>query len=366
MFTQYFFCNQIKRVFQNITDQRVVDLINIRNIRNVYTFSVIVCVFDVISLILFTVMNRARPGVWQIFLNVSCCIVACGVVAFLSRGMIRKYNQDGIISNCKSNALVTSFYVLLSAWGILVDTPHYSAGEQMLTFYIVQFCFVCFVVMRPAIGCVLITLSFSSLYLCLYLIDGAVGIQPQNYIIFVITAALGNSLQHMMLQESEKHKVDILELNQLLQQEASVDDLTKLKNRKSLRNDFGKHIGHYVHVVMADVDHFKSYNDTYGHVVGDQVLRRVASVTMELFRDGDAYRYGGDEFLIVLSDHAEAEFKERIAAWTAAIQSIQIPGISLSITCSYGYDHRLLATAEDLRSAIQLADERLYAVKKAR
>lgn len=356
----------IKQMFSSVSDRKIVDSINIRNIRNVYTFSVIACVLDAITLIPFSVMNWGQPAFFHTFFHVSYCVIACAAVAILAKRAIRKYEQENTISNLQSNVLIAFFYILLSVWGILVDAAHYGAGEQMLTFYIVQFCFVCFVAMRPRIGSVLIALSFAALYFIVYRIDGASDVQPQNYSILAIIAVFGNAIQHMMLQESEKRKLELLELNQILQQEASIDDLTELKNRKALRGDFSKHIGKTVYTIMADVDHFKYYNDTYGHVMGDNVLRLVASATKEAFRNGEAYRYGGDEFLIILADYTEEAFSESIAEWKAAIKSIRIPEIARPIACSYGYEHRSINSAEDLRSAIEAADDGLYKAKKAR
>lgn len=236
----------------------------------------------------------------------------------------------------------------------------------MLTFYIVQFCFVCFVVMPPRLGSILIALSFLVLYLSLYFADGAVGIQPQNYALFGLIAVFGNAFQYMRVRETEKRRVHILELNQILRQEASIDDLTKLKNRNALRNDFDRYTGRYIYAIMADIDHFKSYNDAYGHVVGDEVLGRVAAATKEAFSNGDAYRYGGDEFLIILADRTEEEFNGSIASWREAVRSVQAPGISHPITCSFGYIRCFIKNADDLRDAIKAADDHLYEVKKAK
>lgn len=358
------FRRQLNRIFKTPQDQKLIDAINIRNIRNIHTFSAVACVFDAANLALFSAMNWKRPDFWQTFINVFCCIAACVLIVILSKMMMQRYEKDGVISNRRANIVVTLFYIALSAWGILVDTAHYADGEQMLTFYIVQFCFVCFVVMEPRIGIVLISLSYCSLYICLYLIDGAEKVQPQNYIMFAAIAVVGNAIQYMMLQESEKYKADILQLNHILQQEASVDDLTKLKNRTALRNDFEQHIGKNVYTIMADVDQFKRYNDIYGHLVGDEVLRMVALATGKTFYDGDVYRYGGDEFLIIIPEYTEQEFEEKTALWKEAVQSINIPDITESITISYGYQHSLLKDTDDLRRAIKIADERLYKSKR--
>lgn len=352
-------------MFQNVPDQKTTDSISIRNIRNVYSFSVIACFFDTLSLALFAVAKRGEPRFWQVVFNVSCCVLACVLVIVLSRAMIRKFEKDGTISSLRANVLVTVFYIALSAWGIIVDSEHYMAGDQMLTFYIVQFCFVCFVVMPPKSGSAMIALAFSVLYLRTYLFDGATRMQPQNIFIFAVIAVFGNAIQYMTLLESEKQKSEILELNQILQQQAMIDDLTKLKNRNALRSDFKGYIDRDACVVMADVDHFKFYNDTYGHIVGDKVLQLVASATMEVFRGEGAYRYGGDEFLIILSGYTEEEFTEKLAQWETALRSIQIPNVTRPIACSWGYTRCLLRNENDLRNAIKTADDRLYEAKKA-
>lgn len=351
---------------RKVTDRRVIDSINIKNVRNIFIFSLIVSITDAISLVIFTASNLRSNGFSRTFINVAVCIAACVLVSVFSRVIIKRYESKKIISDITVNFLVYFFYGAMSVWGIMIDIAHYKAGEQMLTFYIVQFCFLCFVAMKPQIGGILIALSFSSMYINAYFIDGAVGMQPQNYIIFTIIAVIGNAVQYYMLGESESSKVGILDLNRILQQEASIDPLTKLKNRKALRSDFDKYVGKYVHVVMADIDKFKSYNDTYGHVVGDDVLCRIASAIMEIFYDADAYRYGGDEFLIILTDCPEKIFDERMTKWRNAVDSICIKGIDTRISYSFGYEYCLLKDADDLRNAIQTADDRLYDVKKSK
>ncbi len=81
---------------------------------------------------------------------------------------------------------------------------------------------------------------------------------------------------------------------------AYLDQLTGLPGRRALQEDLNKLAGQYS-IAMADVDHFKQFNDTHGHDVGDQVLRRVAAQLMKVSGGGKAYRYGGEEFCIVFA-----------------------------------------------------------------
>jgi diguanylate cyclase (GGDEF)-like protein len=79
---------------------------------------------------------------------------------------------------------------------------------------------------------------------------------------------------------------------------AYLDELTGLAGRRALEEDLLKLSGQYV-VAMADVDHFKRFNDTHGHDVGDQVLRMVATHLGRVGGGGRPFRYGGEEFSIV-------------------------------------------------------------------
>ena len=81
---------------------------------------------------------------------------------------------------------------------------------------------------------------------------------------------------------------------------AFIDELTGLPGRRALMHDLQSLNGTYT-VAMLDVDHFKKFNDTYGHDVGDQVLKMVASRMMRVTGGGRAYRYGGEEFTVLFS-----------------------------------------------------------------
>lgn len=361
-----FFNKSIGRWFRNASDSRVGDLICIENMRSLYRFSIIVILIEMISILSFFLLHWNTPNFWKTLFNVVCCVIVCAVVAVLAKGIMIQYRKNGKISSRLSNSVVTFFYLLLSVWGAFVDLAHYKNGEQMLTFYIVQFCFLCFVVMMPKLGGILVILSFSFFYFLLYQVDGAAGIQPQNYIIFLLIAIWGNAIQYTILQEAEKNKVEILELNKILQEEAIIDDLTKLKNRNGLNRDMEKYIGQSVYVIMADIDYFKKYNDTYGHLVGDQVLNLVAASAKKTFFGGEAYRYGGDEFLIVLPNCTKEDYEERMREWKKAIRAIQINPVTIPIECSNGSGSGCPKNTDEFKDIIKKADDRLYDAKKAR
>ena len=84
------------------------------------------------------------------------------------------------------------------------------------------------------------------------------------------------------------------------------DELTGLPGRRAFNNVMEQLGGTYA-MAMCDVDHFKRFNDTYGHDVGDQVLRMVASKLSQVGGGGRAFRYGGEEFLVVFRGRSATE-----------------------------------------------------------
>jgi diguanylate cyclase (GGDEF)-like protein len=87
---------------------------------------------------------------------------------------------------------------------------------------------------------------------------------------------------------------------------AYFDELTGIRGRRALREAFDALRGGYT-IAVVDVDHFKSFNDTYGHDVGDQVLRKVAAQLAKVGGGGEAFRCGGEEFAILFRDRDAKE-----------------------------------------------------------
>jgi len=87
---------------------------------------------------------------------------------------------------------------------------------------------------------------------------------------------------------------------------AYLDELTEIPGRRAMREALMKLSGNYV-VAMVDIDHFKKFNDTYGHDVGDEVLRMVAAKLDRVSGGGRAFRYGGEEFTIIFAGKCLAE-----------------------------------------------------------
>lgn len=153
-----------------------------------------------------------------------------------------------------------------------------------------------------------------------------------------------------------------------LERIAVTDRLTGMYNRTKLDAVFANELarveryGESVTIILADIDHFKSVNDTYGHQVGDSVLGEFAAILRKLTRETDtAGRWGGEEFLVICS-HVDLNgariLAERIRA-TVAGHSFSVVGQK---TCSLGVaSYRPGDTADTM---VKRADEALYAAKQ--
>jgi diguanylate cyclase (GGDEF)-like protein len=165
------------------------------------------------------------------------------------------------------------------------------------------------------------------------------------------------------------------------------DELTGLPGRRAL-NERLKMLGGNFTIAMLDVDHFKRFNDTYGHDVGDEVLKLVASRIRRVRGGGIPYRYGGEEFCVVFPRSTVEEaveplerVREEIANYQMSIRNrsmrparakegnrrrgaTRIGSNQVSVTISAGLAGRC-AEHPDVESVIATADKRLYKAKKA-
>jgi len=154
--------------------------------------------------------------------------------------------------------------------------------------------------------------------------------------------------------------------------EVGVDVLTKLLNRRFLPTIFKREIAHAnragtsLSVLIIDVDKFKEINDTWGHHIGDEVLRKVSYAFYDNVRSSDyVFRYGGDEFVIALTEATENEtlrIAERIRGRVEKTNIKAPTGENIPISLSIGA--AMFSGHPDYERLIQLADEALYIAKK--
>ena len=171
--------------------------------------------------------------------------------------------------------------------------------------------------------------------------------------------------------ELERANLELLE-------QSRTDDLTGLGNRRRMEEDLARtharaiRAGRTYGVALFDIDHFKCYNDHYGHVAGDEALRRVATCIDLAVRSGEcAYRYGGEEFLLLMPDCQQADSilvaSERIrrALLEAAMPHAARPSAPSLVTMSGGVSCWAPGSPHSALDIIEQADEALFEAKSA-
>ncbi len=156
------------------------------------------------------------------------------------------------------------------------------------------------------------------------------------------------------------------------------DQLTGLANRRALeemlRNEVSRALRHVrpLAILMADVDHFKAINDTYGHRAGDDVLRQLARLVADTLRSIDmAARYGGEEIFVIMPETPISEAGQVAERLRAAVEAHTFvvdpedeePPIPLRLTASVGVA-ALPENAESLEGLVETADRALYDAKR--
>jgi diguanylate cyclase (GGDEF)-like protein/PAS domain S-box-containing protein len=214
-------------------------------------------------------------------------------------------------------------------------------------------------------------------YLCLPLM-----VQGETLGLFHIETPSGMNHEHTIswkqlvvtVGEGIKLSLSNLRLREIMREQATHDPLTGLFNRRYLDDTLPREINHarrqnaQTCIAMLDIDHFKHFNDTFGHDAGDLILRELGRILLKSIRKSDiACRFGGEEFVLVLLDstqEASRQHLERICKNVKALQirfGEQLLGpLTLSVGLVEAPENNM--TADEL---LRAADNALYAAKRA-
>lgn len=212
-------------------------------------------------------------------------------------------------------------------------------------------------------------------YLCLPLT-----VQGETLGVFYLDAASASKEEHhgnprqlaVTVGETIKLSLANLKLRKTLNEQATRDPLTGLFNRRYLNETLPRELhgalrrDAHLCLAMIDLDHFKRFNDTFGHDTGDLVLREAGRLLQENLRKSDvACRYGGEEFVLVLPDATLADAKQRLDELRLLFEKLEIRQsgqLMAMTTISVG----VAMAPEDgttMEELMRAADEALYAAK---
>lgn len=184
-----------------------------------------------------------------------------------------------------------------------------------------------------------------------------------------LAAMLETELRAQSLSRTQEKMSQDLDTAQRL---AMIDPMTRLWNRAGMENLLNKEWSEALRqqkpltVVMADIDHFKKINDTYGHPAGDDVIKTVGKRLLEFVRAEDIVgRMGGEEFLVVLTDCQPAKAFDTVDRLRQAVSLLPIAadGSSVRTTLSFGVVSAIPQEGAEIDRLLKQADEALYKAK---
>ncbi len=180
--------------------------------------------------------------------------------------------------------------------------------------------------------------------------------------IFIVMPALKIALRH----ESELNRL-IEERTHELEELSITDQLTKLYNRRHIDKtlsselDKARRYDDLFSLILLDIDYFKNVNDTYGHQVGDAILKSIAKLLTDNVRKTDMVgRWGGEEFLIITTDNDSKKVLHFAEKLRSVIETHKFNAVK-KVTCSFGVTHYMKDDTDS--SIIGRADDALYEAK---
>jgi diguanylate cyclase (GGDEF)-like protein len=179
-----------------------------------------------------------------------------------------------------------------------------------------------------------------------------------------IVSKKGNLLGHIILIQNNTNSV---RLTKELEEIAFTDSLTGILNRRHFLElaegqiDRVKRLSNDAFVAIFDIDHFKEVNDTYGHIIGDKVLKCLTERVKGTIRPYDLFsRYGGEEFILLIPDITETNAVNHMERIRLAINNRPMVFEDTQITVSASFGLVSVISAGNLENAIKYSDEALY------
>lgn len=271
----------------------------------------------------------------------------------------------------------TAICMVVGPWLSILLDPSVFAGDFVPLIYIGMSIQLCSILLRERLTIIISIIQLAAVVAAIYFSPALRQINWPSLVAFIVfTSVIGvlyGFSNKRQLEEIEKQR------NQLIQDEAKLralsvrDPLTGLYNRRYMEETFDREIQRAIRkqqslcVIMADIDEFKTINDTAGHVPGDKILVKVSALLMKNIRVSDvACRFGGDEFCLILPDCTLKEGVKRADALRRAIEQLgadREAGVD-RITLSLGVA-AMPESGMTRETLIAAADNALYSSKRA-
>lgn len=319
--------------------------LSFRRFRYVITYAVLL-----IFLLVFLPLHKRSKHNWRMHTRI--CMAFGILMSFwiISISYLDSLGKVSIIVYCSILPIMATFLVM---------------PPQILSLLFLLTCILtdCLVLSTPYGRENIFSILTNSIFICLLSII---------YAYRIYYTRLSNVYDKMIIEQKNKQ---LEAINKELDMLSMTDALTALGNRryldeavKSPLEKYGVHMGSLT-VLILDIDHFKQYNDRYGHLQGDMCLQAVASVLSSFAENNDfhAVRYGGEEFVLVMTGFSFDSIIEKAEQIRKSIASLKIPdtlGNETAVTVSIGVSFHRSWEPDFLDTAISEADRALYQAKQ--
>jgi len=346
------------------------------NTRRIYYLAIIAIPLRILDIFLLSFKKHYDTlvlKVWSQGIVASHIILLLLMIAFF---LITLRLKDRTEPNTTMFVLQYIVVVVIMASGITIVT-----FDQLVTTNITPFILACIIsgaifLIRPLVSFVIYLTSYISYYyfIALYITDQQILLS--NRVNGITVIGIGFLLSIIMWHYNytnitQKRRIEIQ--RKQLEQLAYYDPLTGLPNRRFLEELLKREYslmqrhGHETVIIILDIDNFKSINDTYGHPVGDDVLRQLADLLRNSVRESDTVsRFGGEEFIILMpktSLEGGYVFAERLRKIIME-ERFTVGSTTLQITSSFGVSSMRDIYNQTIDDYYSLADKALYLAKK--
>ena len=360
----------IKAFFDN---KNVLDECALINTRRIYLISIIAIPLHIISILLFA-FTKSEDITWKQGIIGCHSVLLVFMVVFL---LITRRLRKKTVPDRAMFVLQYMLVAVIMTLGIIIVV-----FDQMVMTNITAFVLMCIIVgiillIRPLVSLIIYVITYVMYYFLLMLTITDPQMLLTNRVNGVIAVGIGFFLSCILWHYNYMNIIQMRRIEaqqKQLEQMAYFDPLTDLPNRRLLEKLIKREIasirryGHETAIIILDLDNFKSINDTYGHPVGDNMLRQFADFLTANVRETDTVaRFGGEEFIILMPQTSAEEgciFAERLRQLIME-KRFTVGSVTLQITASFGVSSmRDIIDCDSMDDYYFLADKALYLAKQ--
>ena len=365
---------------------------NFRKVKLVSKYTTGIVLFVIVLEMMFYFLNNGKwdemlpINMWPYFLFMGFNAL-CYLYTKNKRVQVTKNNYK------KLEAFIGLYVFSLASFGVIISLADRSGYNHLMIYTLIMLVSCSFFVLNKIEILIPITIAGLVLVAGLYFLQGnteefrnqllyLMALFPVTYLLsraFYLTFQHTMNIQARLKTEVEitkKLSEELREANKKLAIQASIDPLTNLYNRRAI-NEYIEQLekrtlekSYLLSAVVLDIDHFKLYNDTYGHTSGDEVLRKVGEVLLQVAEKYKVFiaRWGGEEFTVLIDGQSESMVRQICEEIIHEIHSLQLEHraslVDQFVTVSMGAHTQIVNVPEDILACIEYADAALYSVKE--